>query len=378
MGHAVFRLAESADYKGDAVATRSRYKESIALNQEAGNKTLIAWSLTLEAYVALYQGEYAGARAHIEESLALFREAGNPYGTAYALYTLALYAIRGPGDLALAQGHLFAEESLALFRNIGSRNYEPYALATLGEITFLQGDTNTARQLLERSCSLNREIGNEPKLAWTLSFLGRVLVAEGDLAGARAFYEESLILERRVNFGRSYLDIAPILEGLAAVVAAQGEPTWAARLLGRAEAQRETLGTPLPPLYRSDYEQAVVLARSQLEEPSFAAAWAEGRAMTLEQVFDARGPVTIPEPLPTSQPATSPPEKSLPRNLDGLTAREVEVLRLVAQGFTSAQIAEQLVIGQATVNFHVRSIYSKLGVSSRSAATRYAIEHNLV
>jgi DNA-binding NarL/FixJ family response regulator len=82
--------------------------------------------------------------------------------------------------------------------------------------------------------------------------------------------------------------------------------------------------------------------------------------------------------MPTSQPEASPPEKSLPRYPAGLTAREVEVLRLVAQGFSSAQIAEQLVIGLATVNFHVRSIYNKLGVSSRSAATRYAIEHNLV
>jgi DNA-binding NarL/FixJ family response regulator len=86
----------------------------------------------------------------------------------------------------------------------------------------------------------------------------------------------------------------------------------------------------------------------------------------------------MPEPLPTSQPATPPLEKSFPSSPDGLTAREVEVLRLVAQGFTSAQIAEQLVIGLVTVNFHVRSIYSKLRVSSRSAATRYAIEHNLV
>ena len=125
-----------------------------------------------------------------------------------------------------------------------------------------------------------------------------------------------------MNFDRSYLDIAPALEGLAA--------------------------------------------------------WAEGRAMTLEQVVVARGPVTIPEPLLTSQPAASPPEKSFPSYPNGLTAREVEVLCLVAQGFTSAQIAEQLVIGLATVNFHVRSIYSKLGVSSRSAATRFAIEHNQV
>jgi DNA-binding NarL/FixJ family response regulator len=54
------------------------------------------------------------------------------------------------------------------------------------------------------------------------------------------------------------------------------------------------------------------------------------------------------------------------------------VLRLVAQGMTSAQIAEQLTVSVLTVNTHVRSIYSKLGVTSRSAATRYAMEHHLV
>ena len=93
------------------------------------------------------------------------------------------------------------------------------------------------------------------------------------------------------------------------MVAAQGEPTWAARLWGRAEAQRETIRTPLPPLYRADYEHAIALARAGLDELSFAAAWAEGRAMTLEQVFAARGPVVIPEAMPTSQPAILTPEE---------------------------------------------------------------------
>lgn len=203
-------------------------------------------------------------------------------------------------------------------------------------------------------------------------------MAEGDLAGARALCEESLILLRRVNFGQSFLLIAPALEGLAAVVAAQGEPTWAARLWGRAEAQRETIKTPLPPRSRADYDHAVALARSQLDEPSFAAAWAEGHALTLEQVCVARGPVTIPEPLPTSQPAALPLEKSLPSSPAGLTAREVEVLRLVAKGLTDAQIAEHLVLSLHTVHAHLRTIYSKLAVTSRSAATRYAFEHQLV
>jgi DNA-binding CsgD family transcriptional regulator len=56
----------------------------------------------------------------------------------------------------------------------------------------------------------------------------------------------------------------------------------------------------------------------------------------------------------------------------------VEVLRLGAQGFTTAQVAEQLIVSPRTVNTHLTTIYGKIGVSSRSAATRYAIEHHLV
>ena len=62
---------------------------------------------------------------------------------------------------------------------------------------------------------------------------------------------------------------------------------------------------------------------------------------------------------------------------DGLTAREVEVLRLVARGFTDAQVAEQLVISPRTVNAHLTSIYGKIQATSRTGATRYAIEHHL-
>ena len=62
----------------------------------------------------------------------------------------------------------------------------------------------------------------------------------------------------------------------------------------------------------------------------------------------------------------------------GLTRREVEVLRLVAEGLSDAQVAEQLVLTRRTVNWYLTSIYSKIGVSSRSAATRYAIEQHLV
>ena len=75
------------------------------------------------------------------------------------------------------------------------------------------------------------------------------------------------------------------------------------------------------------------------------------------------------------QPSVSPTGQVPPA---GLTAREAEVLRLLAQGWTDAQIAEHLVISVRTVNHHTTSLYSKLGVSSRAAATHYAIEHHLL
>ena len=61
-----------------------------------------------------------------------------------------------------------------------------------------------------------------------------------------------------------------------------------------------------------------------------------------------------------------------------LTRREVEVLRLVATGLTSAQVAERLYLSVRTVENHLRSIYSKLGVTSRAAATRFAVEQGLL
>ncbi len=89
--------------------------------------------------------------------------------------------------------------------------------------------------------------------------------------------------------------------------------------------------------------------------------------MTPEQVLAAKGKKPIPPPvIKTAQ--TYPA---------GLTTREVEVLRLLANGLTDHQIAEQLTLSPRTVHTHISSIYSKLGVTSRSAATRFAIEHHL-
>ena len=236
------------------------------------------------------------------------------------------------------------------------------------QIPFKQGDVVTAQ-------SLTKEIRHQLGTTLWLALLAQGAARQGDYTTARALSVRSLTLASKVGDNR---DIVPYLEGLADVVAAQGESTWAARLWGSAEALSETMGTPIWPIERARYERTVAAARASLGEKAFAAAWAEGRGMTPEQALAAQGSTTVSSASTTVGQSSAPPDTSPITYPDGLTAREVEVLRLVAQGLTDAHIAEQLVISPRTVNTHLTSIYGKIQVSSRSAATRYAIEHHLV
>ena len=106
---------------------------------------------------------------------------------------------------------------------------------------------------------------------------------------------------------------------------------------GTAEALREAIGAPLPPVERAPYHRAVAAARTQFDEKAFATAWAEGCTLSPEQALATQGQValSIPGEL-SSTPATASP----PLYPDGLTAREVEVLRVVAQGLTNEQVAQ--------------------------------------
>src|SRR5579859_6316510 len=170
--------------------------------------------------------------------------------------------------------------------------------------------------------------------------------------------------------------LAVCLVGMGAIMALQKHYSWAVRLWGKAKALSKRrdglseerslqwvvaiLGTHLLS------SQVMGRVRTQLDRQAFTAAWKEGEAMTLEHLL------TRPDPEIIST-SSSPTTKGLVVCSQGLTPRQREVLHLLAQGLSSALIAERLIISLTTVNSHVRTIYTKLGVSSRSAATRYAM-----
>jgi len=133
----------------------------------------------------------------------------------------------------------------------------------------------------------------------------------------------------------------------------------------------------MPPADHPAYDQTVATLRTLLDAAAFAAAWAEGRAITPQQAVA----VAEPEPAPdtVSPPIVpSPLAAAAPAYPAGLTEREVDVLRLLARGLSYAQIAEQLVISPRTVNRHLTTIYTKLDVTSRHAAMRFALDHHLM
>jgi predicted ATPase/class 3 adenylate cyclase/DNA-binding CsgD family transcriptional regulator len=354
--------------RGAYTRARLLLEESLALFSEIGARDGRAYSLCHLAVVYSGQGEYIKARASAEEGLALFRELEDTVGICEALLILARVLFDSQENTTASEALM--NESLTLARNVGGETRMADANHLAAEIALSQGDIDRARSLLEKSLAYFREKGYQRDSANALVILGQVATFEGNYATAQACYEESLVIARELG----HQEVIPAgLEGVAAVVAAQGALVWAARLWGAADILRETTGRLLTPRERARYEQAVTDTRTQLGEKDFAAAWTQGRMMTPAQALAAQGQAMRP-----AESLATPHAKSPLTYPNGLTAREVEVLRLVAQGLSNAEIAEQLIISLLTVKAHMRSLYNKLGISSRSAATRYAIEHHLL
>jgi DNA-binding CsgD family transcriptional regulator/tetratricopeptide (TPR) repeat protein len=324
------------------------------------DEQLTAWVLLHQGQVESSQGAYARARALFEESLAIHRRRQNKRLIAQTLSQLAQVLFVSQSDQAKVPSLL--EECLAVSREIGFKQGIAASFSLAGQVAFGHGDLVTARFMAEESVKLYKEMGHRHGTAESLVVLGKVLAGQGDFTAACKLYEESLAISGEL--GERWV-IAMGLVGLGEVVAAQHKLAWAAQLWGAADALRDAIGVPIPPVELADYERSLSAARVHLGERAFATAWAQGRAMTPRQTLAAQGQ----KPAPTSTTTAAPPA--------GLTAREAEVLRLVAGGLTDLQIAEKLVISPRTVHAHLSSIYSKLAVTSRSAATRYAIEHQL-
>jgi len=361
----LFLLSVVPMMKGDNVAARSLAEEALALFREMGDKERVAWSLSTLGLLDTQEEKYASASARYEESLAIHRELSNKRGIAASLLRLAQLLFVSQGDQAVLRSLL--DEGLALNNELGEKEGIANVHSLSAQLAFRRGDISSARALIEKSILLHREIGQRRVLAESLAILARVVLAQGERTKARVLYDESLEIARELN--HMWL-IASCLEGRAGIAAEESQLAWAAQLWGAADSLRETIRVPIPLIDRTDYERSVTAARTRMGEKDFAAAWEAGHAMTPEQAITSQGNAII-APLATPAPTSSP---TCPA---GLTAREVEVLRLVARGLTSEEIALELKISAKTVAHHLTHIFNKTSSENRAAAVAFAIRLGL-
>jgi serine/threonine-protein kinase PknK len=255
-----------------------------------------------------------------------------------------------------------AEGSMARFQAIGETWAEGFALTRLGLEAVSAGELDAARGFHEQALVIFRALGDEISTATTLVYLGTAERAAGDLGKAAQLFATALISSRGLRWNNGFAERLAALVGIAAAI---GDTERSARLIGATMARLRAAGVGrLLVSTRAAYERDLATVRDQLGEEAFTRETANGAAMSRDEV--------IAEALAVARDATTR-QKAIPP--DGLTAREAEVLGLLARGRTNQEIADELVVSLRTVERHLTNIYGKIGARNRANATAYAMTH---
>ena len=316
-------LGADYDLVGDLPKAIESLHQAIALHQDLGIQRGVAWWTMVLSWVHILLEQYDRARQLAENSLALAQEIKHERCVAQSIHFLGLAAL-GLHDL-LEANRLLAQ-AVDKYSHINQRLESARSLAHWGITLRALGEGNEAWQMACQSLKLASEIDVWYALKDSLYLFAVMLADQGHIERALEIYA----MLRRYSGMR-----APFFENTFGSVVNAAAASLSAYVVGGAQARGQSL----------DIHET---ARELLKEYANA-----------DQVF---------------QPIASPK----PHDPNALTPREIEVLRLVSAGLSDAKIAEKLVISPRTVNTHLNSIYSKLGVNSRSAATRYALDHKLI
>jgi predicted ATPase/DNA-binding CsgD family transcriptional regulator len=346
----------------DCAGARSAWEASLEIRRPLRDTAGIAHTLNCLGVVLLVQGEFAQAQARHEEGIDLWRGLNDRHAIGLSLYNLGNLA-RCQGDLGRAE--TLSRQALELRLALDDTNGIAYSLFRLGQIARARGDLSTAERLLMESLDRFRALDDRQGIAYVTVELAEVAWRRHDGPRAVEYLVDALTLRQELEETEG---VITCLEALAAL-AAPHDPARTARILAAADAWRSGSGMPLPPIDLPARDRAIQHARTALG-PAFFALWDTGRTLLLEQtIAEATAPISFAPRVVSVIVETAPGA--------GLTARELEVVRLVAAGRSNQDIADELSIGYRTATTHVGNILNKLGVDSRTAVAAYAIRHGL-
>jgi predicted ATPase/DNA-binding CsgD family transcriptional regulator len=348
----------------DPLMSQSLAEAGLAQCRAAGDEFWTAAALNLLSEIALHTGRIGDAAAYADEAMSVAVAAGDGWDEGYALGIRSAIAA-GHGKLREAQQ--LAQASISVMRRIDQQWGTARALLGLGDLARLRGDPGDAHRRYLAALTILREVDARPEIARCLAGLGRVAMDLGSAGLARQHLAESLRLSQAIG---SRIAVARGVETFAALAVLESRPEQAVRLTGAATALRETAGLPALPGARAERYLA---AGRRLGEPTFTRLWAESLATTGDEAVtlalsgpgdDGGGTVSL-AAVSTDEPA--------PAVRGALTARERQVVALLAGGLSNKAIAEELFISPATVARHVANILAKLGFTSRTQIAAWAV-----
>lgn len=341
----------------DYAQAESAFTRAIELYELSANQLGVAQATNGLAWSAIYEGRYQRAEYLEEQVFGIASAVGNRPLMAKAHETLALFmAMTAEYDAAIAR----CQMGLDLYRADGNSLGACHALVFLGTFALWQGDLERAEQWGKESLAAAPEGWDD----FANQLLGYVELDRANYRKAGLLIRKSLTLRDPDQNG---MPVAECFEGLAGVAAGLKDATRGATLLGAAEATRERFRTPIPPPRQDRYDRTLAAIKAQLSTQALEAAWNLGRSLSGD---DAASFAHEPDSVSASTVTK--------RHHGVLSAREVDVLRLVANGLSDREIADSLFISRHTVAHHVTSILNKLGVSSRTAAATSAVREHLV
>lgn len=312
--------------------------------------------------LAFLQGESLDALGPLESSRVLFAEVGDERGEADALANLGVcFGQLGRHETGIAH----TEKSLELRRRIGDQRGVGISLGNLGQFASLRGDRASGRRFLGESVEVHRQIDDGYLLVEALQDLARIEAADDlfDRAGGRLL--EALALAERLQADRIVSAVVLTMVEITTTDHLRTERCrLGARMIGAAQSARRRAGlrTPMPE------NAAVAHIAGSLGPKAWEIHLGEGGAFTPAELRE-----TADRFLYRGRVARNPHGFEALQ----LSARELRVLRLLGDGATNKDIARELEIRPSTVASHVRTVFSKLGVTSRAAAVAVASERGL-
>ncbi|HEV2072408.1 MAG TPA: tetratricopeptide repeat protein, partial [Thermomicrobiales bacterium] len=375
LGNLVFEL-------GQHVAAADYYEESRRLYETAGDINGVADELNNMGMIHVHNGDFEAAQDVMRQSMEIRKVTGDSLALPTTLSNL--------GDMAIFQGDFdqaerYHREAYDLRCEIGNKRGIALSCYNLGTLAILRRDWDAAEIWHARGLKLSNEIGDAYSQACLHLGSGVVANHSGDVAKAVAFLTGALRSFQDMETRRMLIET---LDVIGLVAARHGHDTESARLLGASTELRRQypLGSPAR---RAQWVHDIVTGlRQRIGDQAWAAQTAIGTRWSIDQAVNAA--FSVLQLIGTSQEQDRADVTDAGRmiapagddnamtGVEDLTRREIQVLRLLAQGLSDKDIAERLSISPRTAMTHVSNILTKLKVNRRSAASAVGLRAGLV